>query len=295
MYTDLRSMTGYGQAHFEDNRLRISVEVKSINSKHADVSLKIPRAFSAQEVAWRNLVTAHLVRGKVMLTITYEHKLAASPVTYIDQELFKTYYDTLNKMAQEVGATSQEIFRLALQCPEVITKPEQDIDPEVDEKILATVLKDALQQCDQSRQIEGAALAKKLSLYLENIKKCLAAVEKLAPTRKKAIREKLKANVVSLAATPPIDEERLEQELLYYVERLDITEEVVRLTQHLAYFEEVMESTQSEGKKLGFIAQEMGREINTIGAKANDAAIQKEVILMKEELEKIREQVQNIL
>ena len=295
MYTDLRSMTGYGQAHFEDNRLRISVEVKSINSKHADVSLKIPRAFSAQEVAWRNLVTAHLVRGKVMLTITYEHKLAASPVTYIDQELFKTYYDTLNKMAQEVGATSQEIFRLALQCPEVITKPEQDIDPEVDEKILATVLKDALRQCDQSRQIEGAALAKKLSLYLENIKKCLAAVEKLAPTRKKAIREKLKANVVSLAATPPIDEERLEQELLYYVERLDITEEVVRLTQHLAYFEEVMESTQSEGKKLGFIAQEMGREINTIGAKANDAAIQKEVILMKEELEKIREQVQNIL
>jgi len=288
-------MTGYGQAHFEDNRLRISVEVKSINSKHADVSLKIPRAFSAQEVAWRNLVIAHLVRGKVMRTITYEHKLAASPVTYIDQELFKTYYDTPNKMAQEVGATSQEIFRLALQCPEVITKPEQDIDPEVDEKILATVLKDALRQCDQSRQIEGAALAKKLSLYLENIKKCLAAVEKLAPTRKKAIREKLKANVVSLAATPPIDEERLEQELLYYVERLDITEEVVRLTQHLAYFEEVMASTQSEGKKLGFIAQEMGREINTIGAKANDAAIQKEVILMKEELEKIREQVQNIL
>ena len=288
-------MTGYGQAHFEDAHLRASVEVKTINAKQADISLRLPRAFSAQELAWRNLALAHLGRGKIAVTVTYERKDAALPTTHINQALFKVHYHTLQALAQEVGASSEGLFQLALQQPEVITKADLDTGHEAAEKILEKVLQEALEQCAQSRQAEGAVLGKQLLACLQTIKKGLKKIEALDPARGKTLRERLQAGVEAWVSTNNIDRDRLEQEVLYYLERLDIAEEEVRLAQHLAYFEEVMSTPQAVGKKLGFIAQEMGREINTIGAKANDAAIQKEVILMKEELEKIKEQLHNVL
>jgi uncharacterized protein (TIGR00255 family) len=291
----IKSMTGYGKSDYKDEWLWVSVEVKSTNAKHADISLRLPKAFSEQEIAWRNLAIVFLERGKIALSVTYERKDATSPQTHINQVLFRDYYHVLKSLAEEVGASSQALFQLAIQAPEVITKSDQNVGYENDQQVLEKAIRAALQQCDQSRQTEGAVLAKKLSGYLQVIRKGLEKVEKLDPDRRQAIREKLKTGVKTLITAHATDETRMEQELIYYLERLDITEEKVRLAHHLSYFEETMENFQAAGKKLGFIAQEIGREINTIGAKANDAAIQKEVILMKDELEKIKEQLQNIL
>lgn len=289
----LQSMTGYGQVAHEDDHLRVSVEVKTINAKHADVSLRLPRALAAYELAWRNLVIASLERGKITLTVSYECKAASLPTDAINVDRFKAYYRALQSLAETVGATSPALFQLALQGPEVMTSTDPAAGVEDARPILEKVIQAALAECNQTRQKEGAALAGQLTGYLQRLRKSLDQVEKLAPARGQATREKLHAGVAAL--TQEVDENRLAQELIYYLERLDITEEQVRLAQHLAYFEEVMHSPQSAGKKLGFIAQEIGREINTIGAKANDAAIQQEVILMKDELEKIKEQLQNIL
>lgn len=288
-------MTGYGEANYKDDSLQISAEVKSINAKYADITLRLPKAFSVQEIAWRNLAVACLERGKITLSVTYERKDVTLCQTNINSTLFKRYYHMLRALAEEVGASTQVIFQLAMQFPEVITKSDIDIDHEENPHIFEKVIQAALQQCDQSRQQEGAVLASKLLSYLQGIKKSLEEVRKLDPVRSKVIREKLQENIKAVIAAHAMDETRLEQEVFYYLERLDITEEKVRLAQHLSYFEEVMKGPQSEGKKLSFIAQEIGREINTIGSKANDAAIQKEVILMKDELEKIKEQLQNIL
>jgi uncharacterized protein (TIGR00255 family) len=291
----IKSMTGYGKSDDEDEWLRMSVEVKSINAKHADVTLRFPKAFSAQEIACRNLAMACLERGKIVLSVTYERKDATLAPIHINQALFKRYYHALQSLAEEVGDSSQTLFQLAVQLSGAIAKTDQDADHEEDPQVLEKATQSALQQCDQSRQKEGAVLATKLLIYLQGIKKSLEAVESIDPGRSNAIREKLQTNINALIATHAIDENRLAQEMIYYLERLDITEEKVRLAQHLSYFEEVMKSPQAEGKKLGFIAQEIGREINTIGSKANDVAIQKEVIFMKDQLEKMKEQLHNIL
>lgn len=286
-------MTGYGQTTHEDEHLRISAEVKTINAKHADVSLRLPRALSAYELTWRNQAIACLERGKISLTVSYERKEENLPTTHINVDRFKAYYQTLQGLAEAVDATTPSLFQLALQGPEVITPTDPAAGTEDARPLLEKVIQEALAQCDHSRQTEGTALASQILGSLQNIKESLAQVEKLAPARAQAASEKLRAGVAALVQE--VDESRLAQELIYYLERLDITEEQVRLGQHLVYFEEVMHSAQSAGKKLGFIAQEMGREINTIGSKANDAAIQKEVVLMKDELEKIKEQLHNIL
>lgn len=291
----LKSMTGYGQANFENEHLRISVEVRTINAKQAEINLRVPKEFAPQEIDWRNLAVNHLGRGKITLSVTHEHKHPTAPTMHIDQALFKTYYNALLALAKEVGATPEGIFQLALQSPEVITQTEQAAAQEVDEALLTKVIQEALQQCDHSRQTEGVALTAKLLTYVQAIKKGLEAVEALDPTREDTLRKKLQAGINALVTSHAVEEHRLEQELFYYLERLDITEEKVRLAQHLAYFEAVMAESQAAGKKLGFIAQEIGREINTMGAKASHAGIQQEVIRMKEELEKIKEQLCNIL
>ncbi|MEM7055309.1 MAG: YicC/YloC family endoribonuclease [Bacteroidota bacterium] len=291
----LKSMTGYGRAEFEDEELYVSATVKTLNAKHADVNLHLPSAFTAQEIAWRQLAITHLERGKIVLTINYESKRAATPSMQINRALFKAHYTMLQSLAEEVGAPATALFQLALQTPEVITKADNNITFAGYTQVIERVIQEALQQCDQTRRKEGAMLAQNIATYLQHIKQGLASVEKLDANRIEAIREKLAAKLALLKGTYPVDENRLEQELIYYTERLDITEEKVRLSCHLAYFEAVMSSDQAVGKKLSFIAQEIGREINTIGSKSNDADIQKHVVLMKDELEKIKEQLQNIL
>lgn len=291
----LKSMTGYGQAEFEDEELCVRATVKTLNAKHADVNLHLSSAFTDQEMAWRQLAITHLERGKIVLTINYEPKRAATPSMQINSALFRTHYTILQSLAEEVGAPTTALFQLALQTPEVITKADSDITLAGYTQVMERVIQEALQQCDQARKEEGAILTQNIAAYLQHIKQGLASIEKLDANRIEASREKLAAKLAPLKAAYPVDENRLEQELIYYTERLDITEEKVRLTRHLAYFEAVMSSDQAVGKKLSFIAQEIGREINTIGSKANDAAIQKHVVLMKDELEKIKEQLQNIL
>ncbi|MEM9417297.1 MAG: YicC/YloC family endoribonuclease [Bacteroidota bacterium] len=289
----LQSMTGYGQAVHEDDHRRISAEVKAINAKYADVNLRLPRAWAAYELAWGQLATTHLQRGKITLTVSYERKDTPALAAHINPTRFKAHYQALQALAQEVGATSPPLFQLALQAPDVMASTASTVAPAADQPLVEQVIQAALEQCVQNRQAEGAALAQQLVGCLQHIQKSLAQVEKRAPARAQAVSDKLRAGVTALVQE--VDEQRLAQELLYYVERMDMTEEQVRLAQHLAYFEEVMQRPQAAGKKLGFIAQEMGREINTMGAKAHDAALQQEVILMKDALEKIKEQLQNIL
>ena len=290
-----KSMTGYGQAEFEDEQFRVRVEVKSLNAKQADVIFHLPNAFAAQEMAWRNLTATHLERGKIMLALHYEPKQVSTHLWKINHAFFKTYYEMLRSLAEEVGAPTTGLFQLALQAPEVLNKADMVITDAVIVRAIEGIIQEALQQCDQARRQEGEVLVQNIATYLQHIRQGLASIEKLAPNRTDLIKEKLVERLALLRASQQVDEGRLEQELMYYGERLDITEEQVRLKQHLAYFEEVMQSEQAVGKKLGFIAQEIGREINTIGSKANDAAIQRQVVLMKDALEKIKEQLQNIL
>ncbi|OJW72807.1 MAG: YicC family protein [Candidatus Amoebophilus sp. 36-38] len=291
----LKSMTGFGKAIYEDEQLRVQIEVKSLNSKHADISLQVPKVFAEHAVGWKNLITAKLHRGKIDLHISYEYKQPANLQIGIQESLFKAYYNLLERLANEVGAPTNKIFQLALKSPGVmVSKGDSEVDASIQNKIEHTI-QVALQKCDQARMEEGTILATTINTYLQKIAEGLASIEKLDPARSDAIKTKLKGKVESMNSELPIDEPRLEQELIYYLEKIDITEEKVRLATHLAYFENVMQTEELAGKKLGFIAQEIARELNTLGVKANDAAIQKHVIIMKNELEKIKEQLQNIL
>ena len=289
----LQSMTGYGQATYEGAQVQASVEVKTINSKQADVSLRLPAALAAQEMAWRRQVLAHLGRGKVAVTVTCVHRGAA--VAHVDQGRFKAHYQALQALAAAVGAAPQDLFALALQGMAGGDAAAQDTAVGACLPHLERTLQAALHQCVQSRQAEGAALAKALQAHCQVLQKGLQRVEQQDPTRRQAAREKLQAALKVWRSAEQIDENRLEQELIYYLERLDIVEEKVRLGQHLAYFQEVLQAGQVAGKKLGFIAQEIGRELNTIGAKANHAPLQKTVVHMKEALENIKEQLHNVL
>ena len=291
----LQSMTGYGRAIAEDEHARISIEVKSLNAKQADVSMFVPKMCADQELAWKNLVIKHLERGRIVLTINYENKQPAIAQVRLNKPLFKAYYHRLHALAEEVGASTTALFQIALQAPEVTPQVEASMADQSATQTIAATIEAAIQACKLTRQEEGRLLAQSMATYAQHIGQNLADLEALDAKRMQAIRIKLVDKLSPLQAKLPIDENRLEQELIYYIERLDITEEKVRLAKHLAYFEEVMHHQAAVGKKLGFIAQEIGREINTIGAKANDAALQKHVILMKEELEKIKEQLQNIL
>jgi uncharacterized protein (TIGR00255 family) len=208
--------------------------------------------------------------------------------------LFVQYYRQLQELAREVEAPEDDIFRLALQQPDVSRSVAAELDEE-EWHFVEKIIQEAIAECDAFRQREGETLKEKLLSYVEEIRALLKAVEQQDPFRTEAVKEKLAKKLEELQLSEKIDQNRLEQELIYYIEKLDISEEKVRLLTHLNYLEQNLRSAQSNGKKLGFIAQEIGREINTIGSKANDASIQKFVVGMKEELEKIKEQVLNIL
>lgn len=291
----IKSMTGYGRADHDDAQLRISAEVKAINAKYVEVHMRLPSAFLMREIAWRNLAIACLERGTITISVTCESKGVGALPAHLNTTLFRHYYHTLQTLAEEVGASSQALFQLALQAPEVLVKAAQAPHREQDYLAIEKVIRAALKQCNESRQAEGAVLSSKLSDYVKIIRESWRKLEGMDTDRKQAVKQRLQVSAVPWVTAGAIDKVRLEQEFAYYLERLDITEEKVRLARHLSYFEEVMEDTQAVGKKLGFIAQEIGREINVIGAKANDAVIQKEVIQMKDALEKVKEQLQNIL
>jgi len=291
----IKSMTGFGQAIQDDKGAQIMVELRSLNSKFLDLSARLPKAFSEKEIEIRNLISDRLERGKVTIIVDYQRVGDESTKVNYNQALFTSYYDELKKLASVVGAPETDLFRLALESPDVV---QNQIGAEVNESDWGAIKKcllEAIDQCDQFRKKEGKALEEMLLACIKSIEEGLVAVAELDPTRTERIREKIKGNVAAFFGEEGFDMNRLEQEIIFYIEKLDITEEKVRLRSHLSYFGEVLAEKSSNGKKLTFIAQEIGREINTIGSKANHAGIQKVVVKMKDELEKIKEQLNNVL
>lgn len=291
----IKSMTGFGQANHDDGSLRISVEVKSLNSKYLDLGLKFPRQFSEKELELRNLLSDKLERGKITVSIEWQRYGQEEAKQVYNEKLFLTYLENLKKLEAASKTLANNIFELALNSPDVIQTRLENETIEEDWAKIAEVLNKAISQCDGFRKTEGKALAEKLKEYCQTIDASLQKVVELDPKRVEKIRERIKGNISAFLGDDGYDKNRLEQEIIFYIEKLDIHEERVRLKTHLDYFLKIVEESQSNGKKLGFLSQEIGREINTIGSKANDAEIQKHVVAMKEELEKIKEQLNNVL
>ncbi len=288
-------MTGFGQATSNSGEGTLSIEVKSLNSKFLDLNLRLPKKFSEKELELRNLIADRLERGKVSLSIDFHPGLKQEIRQQYNDVLFVSYYTELKKLADKVGAPHDGLFQMALNSPDVVqSNGREELDTTEWERVVS-LLEEAIKQCEKFRSTEGKSLEGKLAGYIENIHQGLLQVEEIDPKRVEKIRARIKGNITDFFGSEGFDANRLEQEIIFYIEKLDIHEERVRLKTHLDYFLKVIGEKQSSGKKLSFLAQEIGREINTIGSKANDAEMQKHVVLMKEELEKIKEQLNNVL
>lgn len=284
----IASMTGFGRAEQTLDRRKISVEIRCLNSKNIDLNTRINSFFRELEPTIRKRVGQQLVRGKIDLSIYMELAEGQSPTT-INTAVVRSYMEQLQTL-EEVSPA--EALQMAVRMPDALKTEKENIDENTAEAVLDLVQK-ALEDVQNHRVEEGKSLENDLSAQIKNIGEQLQIVEGLAPQRMEHIRERIEGNLADLAMET--DQNRLEQELIFYTEKLDINEEIVRLGNHLKYFEEVMQTPQSSGKKLGFIAQEIGREINTIGSKAQYAPMQKIVVLKKDALEKIKEQLLNVL
>lgn len=287
-------MTGFGLASTDHGSVKFSVEIKSLNSKFLELGLKIPRAFSDKELYLRNLCNKAIERGKVSMAITVERSEESQKGASINETLLKKYYTQLVEVNKSIGANIDNLLPSVLALPEVITYTEEEAS-ESEWEILEATFQKALQNFGQFREDEGKVLKADLELRIKNILRFFAEVEKLAPLRIPHIKTRLTQFLEDTVGKVNYDQNRFEQELIYYIDKLDITEEQTRLKSHCDYFIATLKDKDANGKKLGFISQEIGREINTMGAKANDAQIQQLVVGMKEELEKIKEQLLNVL
>lgn len=290
------SMTGFGTASLENEDLSITVEIRSLNSKFLDISYRLPKQFADKEHELKNLLSGRFERGKIGFSLSFQKINDDQPRVSYNQKLFKQYYEQLHALASLTEASDKDLFRLAVQSPEVITNIETNHVAEEAWPQVLSVIKEAVEACADFRKQEGNSLQTKLVSYIEAIAQGLEQIKTLEPQRAERVKERLHQHMTDFTGNENFDKNRFEQELIYYIEKLDINEEIVRLGNHLEYFLETINSDKSSvGKKLGFISQEIGREINTIGSKANDAQIQRIVVNMKEELEKIKEQTLNIL
>lgn len=289
----LASMTGYGFATNETPELIVRVEIKSLNSRNLDMSIRVPKAYSEKEISLRSQLSSRLQRGKISIYIETELLNGRVARKAVNRGLLLSYYNEIKAVAEEAGEPTAHIFPSLLSMSDIM-QPAQSEATEDEWPLVENTLNLALEKFEEFRLAEGRVLQAELVSYIENIRTSLAKVDEQKDRRIEKIRSDLTDKLQSLLDEGRIDQNRFEQELIFYAEKLDITEEIVRLTSHLNYFNATIQE-ETPGKKLGFIAQEIGREINTIGAKANDAAIQKDIVLMKEELEKIKEQVLNIL
>ena len=287
-------MTGYGKAVAAYKEKKINVEIKSLNSKQLDLGTRIAPLYREKEMEIRQMVAAALVRGKVDCCVWIE-KDAGADATPINAALVENYYRQLKTISERTGIPEpQDWYATLLRLPDVTTRTDTEVLTDEEWQAVKSAIAQAIAALIAFRQQEGAALQLKFAEKIDNIERLLASIEPFEKQRVEKIRSRI---LESLKAIPEADydKNRLEQELIYYIEKLDISEEKQRLTNHLRYFRETMEQADCQGKKLGFIAQEMGREINTLGSKANEVNIQKIVVKMKDELEKIKEQVCNIL
>lgn len=290
----IKSMTGYGLAVNDTADAKYTVEIKSLNSKFLELSLKLPKSFSDKELFLRSECSKQAERGKVTVSVTIEYPEGNAKAASINQHLLKNYYSQLKAAAENLGDKGDNLLSLAVNLPEVIQYDEGTVSEE-EWKQLQTAFNNAMSAFQAFRQDEGQILEKDLVLRINNILNFLKQAEARDPERLPAIRERLRQLLEENVGKEKVDQNRFEQELIFYIDKLDITEEKVRLKSHCDYFLKTLNSAEANGKKLGFISQEIGREINTMGSKANDAAIQQLVVGMKEELEKIKEQLLNVI
>jgi len=290
----MNSMTGFGKADSTNDQHKISVEIRTLNGKQADVIMKIPAAYKDKEPEIRNELIAQLQRGKIELYITMEDEFE-NTATKFNEVAIKNYYRQLAGISDRYHIPlPPDILNSIIRLPDTL-KPERQEPDESEWQIQFEGIRQALQQVNNFRQQEGLALMEDISNRIRLIESCMDEIEKIEPQRIDIIKNRLRHNLIEYIGENTIDQNRFEQELIYYLEKVDINEEKVRLRNHCAYFVQTMNEGDGIGKKLGFIAQEMGREINTIGSKANHADMQQLVIQMKDELEKIKEQLLNVL
>ncbi|WP_294604590.1 YicC/YloC family endoribonuclease [uncultured Bacteroides sp.] len=291
----IQSMTGYGKATAELPDKKINVEIKSLNSKAMDLSTRIAPLYREKEIEIRNEIAKALERGKVDFSLWIDKKDACELVTPINQDVVVAYYERIRAISEATGIpVPEDWFSTLLRMPDVMIKNDiQELTEEEWKAVHATVLQ-AIQSLVDFRRQEGAALEKKFREKIANISNLLTTVEPYEKERIEKIKERI-TDALEKTISVDYDKNRLEQELIYHIEKLDINEEKQRLSNHLKYFINTMEDGSGQGKKLGFIAQEMGREINTLGSKSNHAEMQKIVVQMKDELEQIKEQVLNVM
>lgn len=289
----IQSMTGFGKDVIQLPSKKITVELKSLNSKNLDINARIPSTYREKELELRNLIASELVRGKIDFSLFVESTGETSN-TQLNIAVLKGYMEQLRAAnAVPIGANDEvELLKMAVRMPDALKVEREEIDPQEYQAIKQALVK-ALKEINVFRSQEGAALEKDFVEHITTISELLTKVKEIDPERLKAVRVRLEKAVEDLKTE--VDENRFEQELIYYIEKFDITEEKVRLSNHLNYFIESLNSVDSNGKKLGFISQEIGREINTIGSKSNYAPMQQLVVQMKDELEKIKEQLLNVL
>jgi uncharacterized protein (TIGR00255 family) len=290
----IKSMTGFGKAECEYQSKKITVEIKSLNSKQLDINIKTPSIYKEKEIDLRNEISREIGRGKVDLYISLDFVEEEVPVN-LNSKLIKGYYKGVTNIAAELNVpVPSDIISTLLRLPDVLRSEKQEVSDE-EWKVLIACTNIALKTLNEFRAQEGKALEKDIVERIKLITELSNSLEPFELQRINKLKEKFRQNLNELVSSDKIDENRLEQELIFYIEKLDITEEKVRLANHCIYFIETMNEPEANGKKLGFITQEIGREINTIGSKANDFDMQKIVVRMKDELEKIKEQVNNVL
>lgn len=284
----IQSMTGFGKSILQLPSKKITIEIKSLNSKSLDVNARIPGQYREKELTLRTMIANSLTRGKVDFSL-YVEVTGEETTASVNPAVVKKYIKQLREI---VDADETELLKMAVGMPDVLKTEREEVNPEEFASI-EEALKSALVEINQFRSDEGKALEKELILRTDNIEDILNQIIAMDPDRIAGVRERLRKGLADLKEN--VDENRFEQELIFYIEKFDITEEKVRLDNHLAYFRETLHSEDSNGRKLAFISQEMGREINTIGSKSNYAPMQQLVIQMKDELEKIKEQLLNVL
>lgn len=285
----IQSMTGFGKASMQIASKKVTVEIKSLNSKGTDLNVRLPYVYREKELAIRNEIATKLERGKIDCTVFIENT-ADETTSQINVAVVQSYINQLKQINPTADET--ELMKMAIRIPDSLKTAREEIDENEWAEIHKTII-EAIENIINFRQDEGKSLEKEFQLRIANIRSNMYQALELDPERVQNIKTKLHHAITELKVT--VDENRFEQELIYYLEKLDISEEKVRLTNHLDYFLETINEPNANGRKLGFITQEMGREINTMGSKSNHAEMQKLVVMMKDELEKIKEQVLNVL
>lgn len=289
----IHSMTGFGKSEGQVAGQKISVQLKSLNSKQTDINIKVPNSFKEKELIFRQIISEKLGRGKVEMYLSYENS-NESGQSKIDEKTFLKYYRQLKSVHTEMGEKMENISATICQLPNVLITEEEENFNETEWKQVDTIVRQAVDSLIDFRLSEGQHLFADLSSHIQNIESLLQEALSFEKERIDIVKERLQKNLEDISQKEKMDQNRFEQEMIYYLEKYDISEEKVRLSTHCNYFVETMKESAGQGKKLGFIGQEIGREINTLGSKANHAGMQKVVVQMKDELEKIKEQVLNV-